>query len=608
MKKYIIGLIIIFAYNSAFSANQDSIASILKQHVKILASDSLEGRFPGLPSMKYSEDYLISHYKSYGVKPFQGSYKQDMEVITGKNFGDNNAVSFKTLIYRPGLPKEHAKEVKRTWELNEDYRPMAVSENGTSSGEVAFAGFGISAPELKYDDYADIDAKDKIVVVLTKTPDGEDEDKFSLYSGVRYKISNAKKQGATGIIFVRPEGDSMNIFFPLSYKYLGKNTGMNCIQANRHSIDKFFPKKKKLLTMEQEIRNTQKPQSFILPDVTCEFTVDLEDRNTVTSNIIGYLPGTNPDYADKYVMIGAHYDHLGYGGPSSRSSGKKAKVHYGADDNASGVAGLLELASRIATNPLETPVFFIAFTAEEMGTLGSIHFVESELLKKEQIITLINMDMIGRLNKSEKTLTVFGANTSKKFNEILQDFESEDIKVKISGQSFGASDHAPFLRDSIPALHFFTGIHGDYHTPNDTWQKLNYTGQAEVVELIYNFADYIAQNNRQIAFNTDVLTKEATSARQHGYAKVWFGIVPAFEESELGFKIAGTSPGSPAQKAGLQKNDIIISIDGKAIANIYDFMYSYRENNPGDTLAVEVLRGDDLKKLNFDVTLAPRSK
>lgn len=606
MKKYIIIISFLFVSYITF-ANVDSTANILKDHVKILASDSLEGRFPGLESMKFSENYIIDNFKKDNLKQINNTYKQEFTVVTGKNIIDGNDISFETLLLKPGLPAKYAKTIKRSWTVNEDYRPMGISENGEASGEVVFAGFGITAPELNYDDYKDIDVTDKIVVLFTDTPDNDDNSDFSIYTGNQYKVSNAKKHGAKGMIFVRIEGDSMNIFFPLSYSYLGHNTGMIAVQANRHSIDKFFPKNKKLGKLEKEIRKSKTPASFAVPNVSATIKVELEDRNTPTSNIIGIVEGTDTKLKDEYIVIGAHYDHLGYGGPSSRYHGMKAKVHNGADDNASGVAGLLELASLISSHPLKRSVLFISFTAEEMGTLGSVYFVNSNLFKNLNTVAMLNMDMIGRLNKSSKELTVFGTNTSLSFSEILSKYETDDLNVKQSKQSFGASDHAPFLRDSIPALHFFTGIHGDYHTPDDDWNKLNYKGEANVVYFIYNVAKEIGDMPESIKFNTEVLTKENTSAKQHGYAKVWFGIVPSFEDTELGFKISGTSPGSPAQKAGLEKNDIITSINGNIIGNIYDFMYSIKGGKPGDKLEVEVLRGKDLTKKSFVVTLAPRN-
>lgn len=609
MKKYIIPIVIFLISTAHLFSNVDSVSQILKSHVKYLSSDSLEGRFPGLKSMQLSENYLIDNLKNYGVQPLSGSYKQTFEVTTGMDIGQENNVQWQSLIIKPGVPKEYATKVKRSWKLKEDYIPMAMSENGKVSGEVVFAGFGISAPELNYDDYANIDVKDKIVVLLSDNPESNKENSdFDNYNGFRYKISNAKRKGAKGIIFVRIEGDSMNIFYPLSYSFLGKNTGMIVIQANRHSVDKFFSKRKKLFDLEKAIRAELKPQSYQLKDCTVEINVDISERKTATSNIVGIIEGKNPSLKNEYVIIGAHYDHLGYGGPSSRYAGKKYKIHNGADDNASGTAGLLELASRIAGNPLERSVLFVAFTAEEMGTLGSTYFVKSSLFNKKNTQAMINMDMIGKLSKKEKELTIFGTNSSNDFIQLFEKINSEDINLKITKQSFGASDHAPFLRDSVPVLSFFTGIHGDYHTPDDDWQKLNYRGQANVINVIYDAVRLIANYDDKISFNNEVLTKEKSGAKHHGYSNVWFGIVPSFEESELGFKIAGTSPGSPAQKAGLQKNDIITQINDNAIDNIYDFMYSLKGGKPGDKMEVIVLRGKDLKEHNLTVTLAPRNK
>ena len=296
----------------------------MKEAVKFLASDELKGRFPGTEGMKAAADYIENQFKSAGLAPLSGSYRQNFNVTTALKPGDSNQVIFETVILRPGIPKEKLPKMKQPWKVGEDYVPLAFSENGTCNGELAFVGFGISAPDLNYDDYAGIDVNNKIVVMISDSPDGERKDgEFAKYSDMRYKATNARNKGAVGIIWVRIQGDSMNVFERLEYKNIGKNTGIIAIHAWRQSISKFFPKKESLISLEEEIIRTRKPKSMIIPFSTVSMRVDLKDIPSETSNIYGLIEGTDSKLKDEYIVIGAHYDHLGFGGPTASGTGKR---------------------------------------------------------------------------------------------------------------------------------------------------------------------------------------------------------------------------------------------------------------------------------------------
>ncbi len=583
----------------------------MRDAVKYLAADELKGRFPGTEGMEKAAAFIIDQYKAAGVKSWGDSYKQEFSVTTALEAGTGNNVVFETVIQRPGIPKEKLPRAKQNWIMKNDFVPLAFSDNGTVTGELAFVGFGISAPELKYDDYEGIDVKDKIVIFISDNPDMAKKDSpFNQYSSLRYKATNARNKGAIGIIMVKIQGDSMNVFERLDYVNIGKNSGIKAIQAWRQSLSKFFPKNQLLIESETKIVNTKKPNSFILPNCFVNITVDLKDITSTTSNINGYVAGTDTALKDEYIVVGAHYDHLGYGGPTSMSTSTgKPQIHNGADDNASGVAALLELAYKIAGSPLKRTVIFSTFSGEEMGLLGSSYFVNNPPVPLEKIVTMINLDMVGRMNKNE--LTVFGTATSAIFPAMIDSLDLIDsLSITKASDAYGPSDHASFVTKNIPVLMFFTGLHEDYHKPSDDWDHLNYPGMEMTAGFIYSTLETIANKAEKLTFQKpDIEAPKRRTDREQGYGELWFGIIPNFEESKLGCKISGASPGSPADKAGLIADDIIVKIDDSDIKNLYDFMYKIKGHKAGDVLNVHVLRGKDYsEKVEMKVTLVPKVK
>ena len=583
----------------------------MQSAVKYLADDELKGRFPGTDGSEKAAAYIEKEFRNAGLKNWGGSYRQDFNVATGYEYGTGSIVVFETVVQRPGVPVARLPRVKQNWIMSQDFVPLGFSENGSIKGEIAFVGFGISAPELKYDDYEGIDVKDKIVILISDSPDKEKKDgPFANYASLRYKASNARNKGAVGIIMVRIQGDSMNVFERPEYVNFGKHSGIIAIQAWRQSLSKFFPKEKALIALENQIVAERKPGSFILPNVSVSLTVELKDINSATCNINGFVEGTDPILKNEYIVIGAHYDHLGYGGPTSqRTPGGKPQIHNGADDNASGVAALIELAYKIAESPLKRSVIFSSYSAEEMGLLGSSHFVNNSPVDISKIITMINMDMVGRMNKNE--LTVFGTATGSYFPAIIDSLSAIDtLSLTKASDIYSPSDHASFVVKNIPVMMFFTGVHEDYHKPSDTYQKINFGGMVWAVNFIYNVVETIGNYGTKPQFiQTEMQAPERKSDREKGYGEVWFGIIPNFEEHALGCKISGATPGSPAFKAGLQADDIIVKIDDTDIKNLYDFMYKIREKKAGDVVNVHVLRGADYsEKVEMKVTLVQKTQ
>lgn len=587
---------------------------LLKSHVRFLASDELEGRYPGTEGIAKAANYIEEQFRLIGVEPINGSYRQSFPVTIGYDINENNKVSFEVVVPKIGVPPEKLKPMTRSWQVTTDWMPAHFSDDGTISGEMVFVGYGITAKDLNYDDYEGIDVKDKIVILLTDTPDGDDPNsKFAPYGKLRSKLINARERGAIGMIIVKINSDSANVFEPLIYEPAARNSGMIAIQANRTSIAKFFPRESNLLPTELEINKTKKPKSFPIPNAKVFITVELVNKNVMTDNIVGLIRGRNSGPTNHHFVIGAHYDHLGWGGPTSLHierknvyGGKIKEIHRGADDNASGVAGLIELARTFKENPTNRDILLISFSAEELGLKGSKFYVDNPLLPLEKLDFMINMDMIGRLR--DNNLNVFGAGTSPIFNNLLDSLSIVDsIRITRSQGGFGPSDHSSFYNKNIPVLMFITGVHEDYHKPSDTWDKINYRGMVHVLRFIESMIRNIDGVPTKLPFVQADDVAEATQRQHSGYANApWFGIIPNFEDSPLGCKISGTSPGSPAHKAGLSENDIIIKFGDMTIKNLHDLTYSLRQHKVGDKVLVKYIKATDNKEYTVEVQLSER--
>jgi len=320
---------------------------------------------------------------------------------------------------------------------------------------------------------------------------------------------------------------------------------------------------------------------------------------TMTQNIIGMVPGRDPKLAGEYVVVGAHYDHLGFGGQGSGSRMPDSiAVHHGADDNASGVAAVIELAQRFSREKNnKRSIIFAAFTAEEFGLIGSRAFVAEPPFNLKKTDAMFNFDMVGRLD-SAKELTIGGVGTSLESKAMI-DSLVHGFSLKISKEGYGPSDHASFYGENIPVLYFTSGVHDQYHTPKDTWDRINFEGERLIAENAYLLIREVANRSQRLTYQESG-PKVGASGRTD--LKVTLGIIPDFVGSEKeGMRIDGVTPGKPASRAGLLKGDIIIAIDGKKVGNIYDYMARMKAYSPGDIITVDVMRGE-VKKI-FIVTL-----
>ncbi len=572
---------IVFAQNNNPEITSDEII----HHISYLASDELKGRMTGTPELYKAADYLKKEFESYGLKPFyDGSYFQEFPFIKKIELGSNNSLSISS-----------EKEISPI--ALKEFTPLAFSDNLNIKGELVFAGYGISAKDLNYDDYANIDAKDKIVVAFRNQPDIKNpHSKFDQYSSLRYKTTNARDKGAIGIIFINTNDKTDDPLIELKYDNAAKISEISAIQVKRNVLD-FL----QLNDLQNKIDSTLTPHSFLVePKVIVNISTDVNEVKGTSVNVGAYIEPTTDKYPDEYLVIGAHFDHLGLGEQNSLYVGQPM-IHNGADDNASGTSGLLELAEKFASdkNKIDRKIIFIAFSGEELGLLGSAYTVNHFPIPIENAVTMINLDMIGRLN-DKNDLIVYGTGTSSNWKSLLDDKNDFDLNLTFNDEGFGPSDQSSFYGKKIPVLFFFTGTHSDYHKPSDDTEKINSIGEQKVLNYVYDVAE--AVDNASI--KPDYISVAKKDTGRMGGTKVYVGTVPDFAGDVDGYKLGGVTDGSPAAKAGLKAGDIIIQFGDKKISNIYDFTYALGNYVPGDKVNVLVKRGAE--ELKFDIVLGSR--
>jgi aminopeptidase YwaD len=610
MKKYIIILIALFI-QSGFLYSQNNIDKVrnnditkeeVYEHIKYLASDKLEGRYPGTQGDILARQYISREFGIYGLIPKGDSaYIQRFDMNNGVKAGKENLLKFQT--------PEGTVDVKA-----KDFTPLGISSNGTAEGKLVFAGYGIYAPYLDYNDFNDaggntVNIEGKIIVIMRYSPTymNTSNDKFRTYEELRAKIAAFRDLKPAGIIVISPPDNtsSEDELMSIGFDMIQQNSGFPIINTRRAIFELFLKQRGyDLNKIQSDINNTFKPNCIELNDITASFNVDLQNDVAHTGNVIGYLEGTDPVLKNEVIVLGAHFDHLGYGGPNSMYRGKERLIHHGADDNASGTAGVMELAQKFAANKgnLKRSILFLCFTGEEEGLIGSSYFTKSEKFKEFNIVAMINMDMIGRLKDNKLILN--GTGTSPFWvPEIEKLNKTYSFSTSMSPDGFGPSDHSSFYGKNLPVLMFFTDLHEDYHKPSDTFDKINSEGEVKVLRMVYDMTTDLANSTSKPEF-TKVVAKEDDNKSERKSVRVYVGTVPDFSYSGDGFKMSGVQAGSPAEKAGLQAGDIMIKFGEKEIKNIYDYTAALGEYKPGQEVDVVVKRDD--KEVTVKVTLGKK--
>ncbi len=568
------------------SANAQSIGSAdptrYLDDIKSLTTPAMEGRGDGTKGITRAATMLEKRYQQLGLRPAgTKGYFQPFTVITGAKLKSHNRI-----LVADG---DHKSDLK----LNQDFVPFSFSSSGSVAAPVVFAGFGATAEEFGYDDYAGIDVKDKIVVLLRYEPEG-----FAIKSGntglTRHaqlitKAINARNHGAKAVVVVNGklgdgEEDLLTRFGSVSGP---ENTGIVLVQVKNAAAESWFHAAgKSLAEVQGQIDHLVKPQSFVFPDqLRVSIHVDIETTRATVNNVLAYLPGKS----DEYVIIGAHYDHLGRGNYDSLAPSQIGQIHPGADDNASGTAGVLELARLLSPmkGQLQRGILFASFAGEELGLLGSAHWVQEPTLPLDKAAAMLNMDMIGRI-KDDKVY-IGGVGTGSTLKAAVEQAQAgSNFKIEYSPGGYSASDHTSFVSKKIPVLFFFSGLHSDYHKPSDTWDKIDPRAAARLLNVVGGTGLQLASAPDRPAFIA-VVEDKPLGGSGGGYGP-YFGSIPDFGQTANGVKFSDVKPGSPAAKAGLKAGDILTQFGDKPIGNLYDFTDALRRSKVGDIVAVTVMR------------------
>jgi Tol biopolymer transport system component len=575
-------------------------AADLRQMVGYLASDKLEGRMSGSRGIKMAADYIIKQFEMTGLQPVNpdGGFRHEFEFTAGVKLtaGANHFEISR---------KDSTARIR----LDEEFRPLAFSMDAEVEGEVVFAGYGLSVPGERgegYDSYAGLDVKNKIVLALRDVPEDvsmERRQQLNRYAGLRYKAMIARENGAKAIIvFSGPGSPRSGDLVELGYDQSAATSGIAAVTVTREIGENLFAVSGMSLAEVQSELDRENPHfeaHFAIPDLKVKIRTGVERIRKPDNNLVAVLPGSGPEPREK-IVVGAHYDHIGYGEIGSLAhKGEEGQIHNGADDNASGTATVLEVMSALALVHKEKPeamqrdLVFALWSGEELGLIGSSDFVSEPPFPLEQMVAYVNFDMVGRLN--ENKLILQGTGSSSVWRKLIEKRNvSAGFDLTLQDDPFQPTDISAFYPKGVPVLAFFTGSHDDYNRPTDDAETLNYDG----MERIAKFAKLLLTDLASLEERPDLVKIERTKSKQGGREsmRAYLGTIPDYaNEASGGLALSGVSAGGPADQAGLKGGDIIVKLAGKEITNIYDYTYAIEALKIGEEVEIAVLRdGEEL--------------
>jgi len=557
------------------------------EHIRFLSSDDLKGRSPGSGGSEAAVSYIIQEFERAGLEPGGvDGFLQFFEMVLKLDLTAGNHLNFNG----------------QDFILKTDFIPLGFSDDGVSEAGLVFAGYGFSIDDsIQWNDYAEIEAAGKWVMVLRDGPDGNNpHSAFEPHAPLRKKALLARDNKAAGIIFVSPPSWEDDELIKLRYDQSFSGAGIPALHITPQTANTILSSTgKNLEELQGALDSLRRPQSFNF-EGNLSAAVKILKTKAMVPNIIGIIPGSDPLLKNEYIVLGAHFDHLGFGGQGSGSlEPGRVEIHNGADDNASGTTGLIELAEKLNANKqnLKRSIVFMAYNAEEKGLLGSKHFVKNPTIDLKSIITMINMDMIGRMQDNK--INVNGTGTAPNFENLIAEINKDyDLAIKSDPEGYGPSDHASFYINDIPVLFFFTGIHNDYHKPTDDWMKINLEGERKIIEFVHDLTFSLSNAAERPQFQESGPKKKTAVRRRF---KVTFGVIPSYTSQAEGMEIDAAKTDGPAAAAGMQGGDIIVEIDGQEIKNIYDYMYRLADLKKGQVVKVKIQRGDEI--LDLELTL-----
>ena len=566
----------------------------LEEHIRYLASDELVGRGNGSPGLDDAALYIRKSFEVLGLEPAGdgGTYLQTFRVTTGQELGRHTGALLRT------------PDGVRTLEYGRDFEPLSLSPSGEVEAPVIFAGYGVTAPEHDYDDYASVDVRGRIVLLLRYAPEVFGEKGW--HATFVRKAQNAASHGALAVLVVNgPRHHREDKIVPFSLDVGAEETAsIPTVHLKREHAEALLRASgRSLLELQSGIDQALAPRSFAIEGVEMALTVDVRRATVTVANVLGFLPaggagaGASPRRAREHIVIGAHYDHLGLGENGSRDRRSRGLVHNGADDNASGVAGVLELA-RVFSLEANRPrgILFATFAGEELGLRGSYHYTNHPTLPLNDALAMVNLDMIGRLRHD--VLYLGGVDRLPQLQGRIEGRLKEE-GLAFSGRFTAdeASDHAAFIRAGVPSLFFFTGLHGDYHKPTDDLQFINFEGMERVLRAGYRVSsDLLHGQDRPSLVAVEPYRKKAAA---------YFGIGVDTSFDGEGVRFAYVARDGPAARAGLEPGDVLLEIDGRAIGSSDRASSIIQQRHPGETVNAKIRRKDQILEVKVRLSNWP---
>ncbi|HEX2641003.1 MAG TPA: M28 family peptidase, partial [Pyrinomonadaceae bacterium] len=599
----------------------------LRKHIEYLASDKLEGRRTGERGATYAAGYISNLFANYKLRPGfrepngKRSYLQPFPFVAGVAPGAGNVLNLKTA----DPTKDNGIDAGLAWS------PLAYSPDADIPvSQVVFAGYGISSPDLKYDDYAGLDVRNKVVLIFDGNPDEGNPHSGFVRFNRHVKASIAKEKGARAILIIATDPDFKND--PLSRMSYDQTYGTFALPAA--GVDRLtgvsllgLGSLDELSAFEKQVASRPAGTNIVIKNpvnATAQLKISMLKKQTEGYNVIGILEGTDPILKSEAIVIGAHYDHLGHGGEGSLAVNSN-EIHHGADDNASGTSAVLELGRLFsAEKKNKRTIIFIAFSGEEEGLLGSDYYVNHPSWPLEKTAAMINLDMVGRLNKSR--LNIGGVGTASEWRPLVERANPKVqlvattstfgtsvstssasapkplFDLQLSEDGFGPSDHSSFYSKKIPVLFFFTGTHEDYHKPSDTYEKINFSGLVKILYLVRDLASYLVDAPIRPTYT---VAKSTGMSGRSGF-NVSLGTIPNYADSNDGLLLDGVRENSPAAKAGVMAGDKVVKLAGKDVRNVMDYTYILGELKAGEEYEMVVQRGGE--RLTLKIVPAPAAR
>ncbi|MGD2044667.1 MAG: M28 family peptidase [Gemmatimonadota bacterium] len=523
-------------------------------HVRYLSDDLLEGRAVGSPGAHCAGDYIAAQFEALGLEPAgsEGSYFQPFTIRKGAELGPDNRLVVDG----------------SSFQVEADWMPFGFSASGSVDAELVYGGHLLSNPGSPEDDFSHTDLNGKIVVVEWGDPD--DPHGTGLRGDPHFKATVAAGRDAAAIILLAPVGMGR----PTLGDEIRAAIGIPVVVVNAD--------------VAADVREA------LIGGAEASLTTDVRVTTAEARNVVAMLPGASPTHRDEYIVIGAHYDHLGHGGEGSLAPDSH-EIHNGADDNASGTADVIEIARKLLQGPRpDRSILFMAFTGEERGLWGSAHYVADPTVPLDEIVAMLNLDMVGRVVDDQ--ITVFGTGTAEEWDGILtaaNEQLDDPLTIGENPDGYGPSDQSSFYGEGIPVLHFFSNTHVDYHRPTDDWQKINAEGMDRIRDLTANVASRLATASPDLVALTPVRQEQPSpvesSSSSSGYGP-YLGTIPDMTPRDFGVRLTGVREGSPAAVAGIQGGDVIVEFDGNEIADIYAYTYALQAHESGDEVTIVVER------------------